>query len=275
MTGLADLFADVFSEMESVALPTLPTPQSACGNSQRIDIVDVSHTSHTSHIKMEQNEIGSNSRPEKHEFSAEGSRVTSSYVETVGSVGRVGREAKKLAGSTSSLFPQKKDEVGSVGRDPASFDHPILDLNQAAPQRAEWLTDATVAALAPQLVQADPLPILPSDVRAGVERELRALAEDGCTGPDALRDAIVITRSKIRNSPVLGERQSHDGRCHVCGSALDDARPVVAVMQAKGGRRLWLHSECHAEHSRRTAALVDSIMAVAGYGADRREGETA
>ncbi len=275
MKGLSDLFEDVFADLDAPKIPTLPAREDCRGILQDTDYASTSRVSRTSRDKNELNDSGSNPKPEKHEFSAEGSRVTSSYVEATGSAGREGREAKKLAGSTSSFFPLENVETGSTGRDPASFDHPIIDLNQAAPRRAEWLTDATVAALAPQLVQADPLPILPSDVRAGVERELRALAEDGCTGPDALRDAIVITRSKIRNSPVLGERQSHDGRCHVCGSVLDDARPVVAVMQAKGGRRLWLHSECHAEHSRRTAALVDSIMAAAGYGADRREGEAA
>lgn len=113
-------------------------------------------------------------------------------------------------------------------------------------------------------------PISEGDFRAGIERELRTLAGLGRSGPDALRDAIAIVAGKIRNSSVLVERQAHDGRCHACGGSLDETRPVVAVMQAKGGGCLWVHGgECHAEHSRRRAVLVDGIVAAAGYGADR------
>ena len=98
----------------------------------------------------------------------------------------------------------------------------------------------------------------------------------GRSGSDALRDAVVIVAGKIRNSPVLIERQAHDGRCHTCGALLDETRPVVAVMQAKGGGHLWLHGgECHAEHGRRRVALVDDIMRAAGYGADQRTGKAA
>ncbi len=86
-----------------------------------------------------------------------------------------------------------------------------------------------------------PLPIGPDEVRAGVARELHALAEDGRHGPAALARAIAITAGKIRNSPVLVEHQAHPGQCHACGDALDDSQPVVAVMQAKGGGPLWLH----------------------------------
>ncbi len=109
--------------------------------------------------------------------------------------------------------------------------------------------------------------ITPADVRIGVARELRALAEDGRDGPSALRAAIAITAAKIRNSPVMVERQAHDGRCHTCGEPLDSTWPEVAILQAKGGGHLWMHAgECHDEHSRHCAALVDRIMAAAGYG---------
>ena len=114
--------------------------------------------------------------------------------------------------------------------------------------------------------------ITPADVRAGVARELRALAGDGRRSSDALRDAIAITAAKIRNAPVLIERQAHPGLCHACGDALDDGRSVVAVLQAKGGGALFLHhAECCVEHSRRRAALVDRIMVAAGYGAEAKK----
>ncbi len=122
--------------------------------------------------------------------------------------------------------------------------------------------------LRPPPTPSDPLPIGPDEVRAGVARELQSLADLGLSEAAALVRAVEITTAKIRNSPVLVERQVHDGRCHVCGDALDDTRPVVAVMQAKGGP-LWLHhGACCLEHSRRRAALVDSIIAAAGYGAE-------
>ena len=109
-----------------------------------------------------------------------------------------------------------------------------------------------------------PLPIAPSDVRAGVERELRALAEGGRTGPDALRDAVEITVAKIRNASALVERQAHDGRCHVCQDPLDGTRPEVAVMQGHPGKPLHMHAGCHADHKARRTALVDRIMEAAG-----------
>ncbi len=110
--------------------------------------------------------------------------------------------------------------------------------------------------------------ISPADVRAGVARDLRALAEDGRERPDALRDAVAITAGKIRNAPVLSERQVHAGQCHACGGPLDDTRPLVAVLNP-GGPALHLHGgECHAAHSARKAALVGSIMTAAGYGAE-------
>ena len=113
--------------------------------------------------------------------------------------------------------------------------------------------------------------ITPADVRAGVAREMRALAEDGREGPDALQDAVEITRAKIRNAPALAERQANDGRCHACGEPLDGSRAEVAVLNP-GGRALHMHGgACHQAHSRRRAALVDRIMAAAGYGAETTE----
>lgn len=121
-----------------------------------------------------------------------------------------------------------------------------------------------------------PHPIGPDEVRAGIARELHSLADLGLPAPDALARAIAVTAAKIRNSPVLVERQAHPGRCHACDGPLDDARPVVAVMQAKGGGPLWLHhGACCLEHSRRRVALVDGIMASAGFGPDQHIGEAA
>ena len=120
------------------------------------------------------------------------------------------------------------------------------------------------------------IPISPADVRTGVTRELRALAQNGRIGPIALRDAITITAAKIRNAPALTERQTHDGRCHACGEPLDGTQAEVAILQAKGGGDLWVHAgECHDEHSRHMAERVEAIMAAAGFGADRQEGEAA
>ena len=110
--------------------------------------------------------------------------------------------------------------------------------------------------------------ISPADVRAGVARELRVLAEDGREGPGALRDAIAITAAKIRNAEALAERQAHGGRCHVCDEALDDSAPVVAVLSWSRGGPLHLHWGCCEAYSARRAALVERIMAAAGYGAE-------
>ena len=116
--------------------------------------------------------------------------------------------------------------------------------------------------------------ITAADVRAGVARELRSLAGDGREGSDALWDAVEITRAKIRNSEALVERQAHGGRCHVCDEVLDDSAPVVAVLSWSCGGPLHLHWGCCEAYSARRVALVDRIMAAAGYGAER-EGEAA
>ena len=117
------------------------------------------------------------------------------------------------------------------------------------------------------------LPIGPAEVRAGIAREVGALADLGLSASEALARAIAVTASRIRNAPVLAERQAHDGRCYACSKPLDGTRPEVAILQAKGGGPLWMHGgECHEMHSRRRAALVDEIMVAAGYGpGDRTE----
>ena len=115
------------------------------------------------------------------------------------------------------------------------------------------------------------LPISPAAVRAGVERELQALAKLGRHGADALRDAIAITAAKIRNSEVLVERQANGSRCHACDESLNDGHPVVAVLTGKRGTHLYLHADCLGAYSARRAALVDRIMATAGYGPDQSE----
>lgn len=116
-----------------------------------------------------------------------------------------------------------------------------------------------------------PPPIPLATVRAAVEREVRALAEDGRGGPAALRDAIAITAAKIRNSEALAERQAHGGRCHVCDEAFDDSLQVIAVLSWSRGSPLHLHTKCHHTYSARRIALVDQIMVAAGFGAAEME----
>ncbi len=117
--------------------------------------------------------------------------------------------------------------------------------------------------------------ISPFDVRAGVARELRALADDGREGPAALRDAVEITQAKIRNSEALAERQTNGASCHVCDEPLDDSAPVIAVLSGKPGAHLFLHAGCHDDYRARRTALVDRIMAAAGYGEPHTTGEAA
>ena len=105
----------------------------------------------------------------------------------------------------------------------------------------------------------------PDEVRAGVARELHALADLGLSDAATLARAVAITAGKIRNSSVLVERQPADGRCHVCHDPLDDSRPEISVMQGKPGSPLHMHAGCHAEHKRRRMAMVDRIMTAAGY----------
>ena len=261
MKDLANLFDEVLGDLKGAEFPTFPTSNDTCGNSQDFDIASGSHTSHISHTENQPNEIGSDLAQNNREFFGSGARARAMYEKSVGNVGSVGNGEKTLAGSTSYLFPQRIEEVGNVGKDDPRPEPPILDLNRASPQRSDWWTGPLMADL-----DRTALPIPPEKVRAGVERELRALADLGREDPDALRDAIAITAAKIRNSEALVERQVHDGRCHVCGHPLDDTLPVISVLTGRPGAHLHLHLGCHAEHVRRRAALVDKIMAAAGYG---------
>ena len=150
---------------------------------------------------------------------------------------------------------------------------PLPDLNLAKPQRFEpWAGDLIADVGRAVVLPGQPLPISPADVRAGVARELRALAEVGREGPKALRDAIEITQGKIRNSPALAERQANGSACSVCSRPLDDSLPEIAVLTAKRGSVLLMHAGCHGPYEVRRMTLVDQIMAEAGYGpGDRTE----
>lgn len=108
-------------------------------------------------------------------------------------------------------------------------------------------------------------PISPDVVRAGVERELRALAALGREGDPALRDAVAITAAKIANSEALAERQANGAACHQCDGPLDDNAPVVAVMTGRPKAHLFLHAACYGAYRARRRALVRAIMAEAGY----------
>ncbi len=242
------LLDDVFSGLDGSENPSVPgfegsVPGAVPGNAETyaIDNNDISRVSRIS--RSENGDPQKRGSGEARDIAASPENVarTSSYV---GTPGTPGNEAKSPAETTPLQFPVKDREPGTPGTE----------------------SDLCGRLIPPSI---DPLPISPSDVLAGVERELRALAEDGREGPDALRDAIAITAAKIRNAPAMAERQVHVGFCHACGDALDDSRPVVAVLQAKGGGPLWLHhGACCLEHSRRRAALVAEIMMRAGYGAE-------
>ena len=202
------------------------------------------------------------------------------YACDVGNVGNQGKAKENNATSfpldTYKLGNWEKEGSGAASAPSTGVPRPILDLNRAGPQRSDWWDEGTLSALAPQLAPtapaSEPLPISSADVRAGVERELRALAVLGRTGAAAQRDAIEITRAKVRNAPVLAERQLDGGRCHVCEEVLDDALPVIAILTGKSGAHLFVHSKCHDEHRRRVSALVERVMAGAGYGADEPTG---
>ncbi len=252
MTDLSVLIADLCDGLGSdpgAVFPAFPGSLPGKENRQVIEDEMISRSFRSSRLADGGFAFESDASIENTEFSDTAHAHTSSCVLEPGKPGKPGNEEKSLAETDSLPFPVKLLEPGKPGnQEPVAGAFPVT---------------------------VDPLPISPVDVRAGVARELRALAEDGREGPDALRDAIAITAAKIRNSPVLVERQVHDGRCHACGDALDDTRPVVAVMQAKGGP-LWLHhGACCLEHSRRRAALVAEIMMAAGFGASTATGETA
>ena len=239
---LDSLFEGLGSD-EGPDFPLLPTQIPTIDVPQDIDIVGISHTSHTSHWANEQPEKTSSVSGGVKVFPVGVSRVTSSCVEGVGSVGSVGSDPNPPLQEGSFLFPLSSEKVGRVGSEVGPAGHSS--------------------------------PISPSDVRAGVARELRALADLGRTGPAALRDAIEITVAKIRNSAALAESQWNGSRCHVCNDSLNDDRAVVAVMQGHPGKPLHMHTGCHAEHKARRTALVEEIMRAAGYETDQRTGDAA
>ncbi len=208
-------------------------------------------------------------------FSVNGSRASGFYEEVPERTETPERGRETPAGSTPPLFPVRDKEPERPEREVEACGRPSLDLNTAAPQRSDWWSGPAMAEADRLASPAEPLPISPDDVRAGISRELHALADLGLSDAAALVRAVEITAGKIRNSPVLIERQIHAGQCHACNGPLDDTRPMVAVLQAKGGSPLWLHhGACCLEHSRRRAALVSKIMRAAGYGAEA-EGEAA
>ncbi len=172
-------------------------------------------------------------------FSAGASRATSSYA---------GKPERPETPETDSYPPLAEPPF-------------LFPVKEREPERPE--TEGFVAGVFH--LPSDPFPISPADVRAGIERELRALAVLGRAGPDAERDAIEITQAKIRNSPALIERQPANGRCHVCQELLDGSRPEIAILQPKPGEALHMHADCHNEHSRRRSDLVGRIMAAAGF----------
>ncbi len=189
-------------------------------------------------------------------------------------MGNVGNEGKSLAQSTTSSFPLIEEELGNVGngqRLPAGA-FSGLDLNRAAPQRSAWRGNPLLEEIdAENAARAAPAPLIPpAKVRAGVERELRALAARGCTGPEAHRDAAAITRALVRNSPALYVPQADPYRCHVCGDRETPDRPLVPVINAETmtgpDRHHWLHRACHDEHIRCQLEAVEAVMAAAGFG---------
>ncbi|MGI3903036.1 MAG: hypothetical protein ACRYGP_30230 [Janthinobacterium lividum] len=256
--------------------PGFPGAERATGKDQITDIVEVSRVSRVSLSKTRA--TGSDTFPEAETISfAHGDACANVCPEKVpGNPGNPGKEGEVLADTDTYLFPKEIEKTGNPGKDGAPSAHPFLDLNSAKPQRSDWWTGDLMAEVdRADPPPGDPLPISPSDVRAGVARELRALAEDGREGPGALRDAIAITAAKIRNSEALAERQAHGGRCHICDEPLDDSAPVVAVLSWSRGGALHLHAACHDAYRARRTALIDRIMACAGYGETLTNGAAA
>lgn len=306
MTDIAHLLDNLFADLGgdgAPSLPTFPTSFPTAENEQATDKQRNSHNSHTSHSENKASRNSDLETPSNAHVSAGESRVTSSYDGGVGNVGNVGNPTETLAvtGSydfpLSSLLVGKEEEEWEIPALQAPIPDPsdagpqltleheapdtprsdtFLDLNLAKPQRSDWWTGDPIVEIdraAPP--PGDPLPISPSDVRAGVARELRALAEGGREGADALRDAVEITRAKIRNSEALAERQANGAACHVCDQPLDDTLPVIAVLSWSRGAPLYLHAACHDAYRARRTALVDRIMASAGYGETLTNGAAA
>ena len=261
MTDLSRLIDNLCAGLEgpdTLSLSTSTETLSTAGIGQSVDNKGNFHTFQSFHSENKHPRIFDHLVSENANFGSAESRVASSYVEGVETAERVETEPNSLAGSTSSFFPLSLGEVERLETEAGGCEHFAPDLNHPAPPPP-----------------GDPLPISEVEVRAGVARELRVLGDFGRTGPDALRDAIEIVAAKIRNSAALVESQSMDGRCHVCREPLDGTRPEVAVMQGKPGSPLHIHSACHGDHKARRTALVDRIMAAAGYGPAQTDGEAA
>ena len=229
---ILDSLFDGFGPDPEADFPALPTSFPTVESPQGAGIVVASHTFRSSHCKNGRLGDVSVLTARAADYPAGASRARVPMLETVGSVGSVGIGPNPPQEAGSSLFPLSSEKVGRVGSvDAASRSFPVS----------------------------------PDDVRAGVARELRSLAEDGREGPAALRDAIAITAAKIRNSEALAERQAHGGRCHICDQPLDDTLPVIAVLSGKPGAHLFLHAGCPDVYRARRTALVDRIMGGAGY----------
>lgn len=242
MTDLRALIAGLCAGLDSDVALSFPVFPGAFPGKEARQTVDNNSISRIVRISRSTNGTTASDQPDNPEYgvdAAAASRVTSSYVGEPGKPGNPGKDEKSLAETTPPPFPVKVFEPGKPGSRNAVADvFPLSGL---------------------------PLPISPSDVHAGVARELRALAEDGRDGPEALRDAVAITAAKIRNSEALAERQMHDGRCHVCDGSLDDTLPVVSVMTGKRGSHLHMHAGCLDAYSAHRCAMVDRIMTAAGY----------
>lgn len=242
---------------EAAEFPGVPGSTEASGNGYHIDKTCISRCSRNSRSEKEVLVPDHNFELKSGANFSFDDRAHEAPFKTPGNPGNPGKEGKVPAETTTYIFPEEDNVPGNAGKNARSA--------------SALFSTATETSFSP----ADPLPISPADVRAGVARELRALGDLGRTGPDALRDAIEIVAAKIRNSAALVESQSMDGRCHVCREPLDGTRPEVAVMQGKPGSPLHIHSVCHADHKARRTALVDRIMAAAGYGPAHMDGEAA
>ncbi len=253
MTDLSRLIGDLCDGLDGAyPVPVSGFPETVSGGAEKQPIVITRSFRSFQHFQFENDLLGSDipNRSENVDFSAAAHARASSYVSE----------------------PERPERPESASYPPLAEALSLFPVKESQPERPE-IEDAVACAFSSP---DDPLPIPADAVHAGVNRELRALAGLGRSGPAVLSDAIAITAAKIRNSPALVERQTHDGRCHTCDQPLDGTWPEVAILQAKGGGHLWMHAgECHDEHSRRCAALVDRIMAAAGYGISQSEGEAA
>ena len=240
---------DGFGEpLKPPRFPGVPGSSSTAGHGQTIDPTSISRCSRISRSGMGRIGAEENFGSGKTDLSVSEDRANVSPSKTPGNTGTPGNEVETPVDTTSLQFPVRDREPGTPGTDIGSCRHSTSDLNHLAPS------------------PETPFPISPADVRAGVARELRALAEVGREGPEALRDAIEITQGKIRNSPALAERQANGSACCVCNAPLDDSLPEIAVLTAKRGLVLWMHAGCHGAYEVRRMTLVDQIMAEAGYG---------